>query len=189
MSSNEYLALSKQTGKQMSRIAKVGAKLERAIKSGLAGSEDNVLSRAALSAARRIGGSPGDGAVAIYRDLEMNIAVAREFLSNWEGRSQSSIVLRFRELLMELEKLDSMVGNADPVLMGKMIENLHNVPTEEELFDFKGSGAVMLLAFSSVIVLKLLEIVTWSWLVIIPVGIGAMVMVPALISTFLRTTR
>lgn len=55
--------------------------------------------------------------------------------------------------------------------------------TGKEKYDFKGSSLVMIASFMAVISLRLFEVIMWSWYIVVPVAIIAMVLVPAIIST------
>ena len=55
--------------------------------------------------------------------------------------------------------------------------------TDKVKYEFKGSSAVMLVSFCVVIVLRYFEVMKWSWYIIIPIAIGAMVVIPGFVST------
>ena len=55
--------------------------------------------------------------------------------------------------------------------------------TDKERYEFKGSSLVMVVSFLAVILLRHFEVIKWSWYIVVPVAIAAMVIVPAFIST------
>lgn len=60
---------------------------------------------------------------------------------------------------------------------------------DREKYDFKGSNIVILLVVGIVLFIRYLEIITWSWYFVIPLALGAAVIVAALVSTVRFITR
>jgi hypothetical protein len=55
--------------------------------------------------------------------------------------------------------------------------------TNSEIYEFKGSDIIMLLAFGSVILLRYIEVIKLSWYIVFPLAFGAAVVIPAMIAT------
>lgn len=144
-----------------------------------------------FSTFKSIGGRAGDSALEVYRDLGDNISTVNGFLQRHRDKKRnpgySAIIEQAERLLAELRRLDDLVKQTPPDVMREIKNMINNgrymMSTDEEKYEFKGSSIVMVVSFMGVVALRYFEIIKWSWYIVVPVAIAAMVVIPALVSS------
>ena len=183
--------------RQMKAIGRLEPDIMAAVHTASEVCQDSVFLDDANRTFRSVAGRPGDGALEVYRDLDDNISTVTEFLDRHRNKRDSpgygEVISQAQRLLDSLQRLRQLVEETPPDIM-KAIKNMikhgrYVMSTDEEKYEFKGSSLVMIVSFAAVILLRYFEVITWSWYVVIPVAIAAMVIVPALVSTLRFTKR
>lgn len=178
--------------KQMMKIGKLGADIEPILRMVSQTCPDVTFIDDTFRTFKSIGGKPGDAALEVYRDLEDNICTLNAFLQKYQDKKRNSafsvIIEHAEQLHIELCRLDELVKRTPPDVM-KEIKNMikhgrYMTATDEEKYEFKGSSIVMVASFMSVILLRYFEVIKWSWYIVVPLAIAAMVVITALVSTF-----
>ena len=60
---------------------------------------------------------------------------------------------------------------------------------DKERYDFRGSTALMAVVFAGVLALRYFEVISLSWWVVWPLGLGVAVIAAAFVSTIIHTRR
>jgi len=191
--SQEYDRYSTPLAQQMQRISLVGPRFLEAIRGAeIGGASQQLISDAAVLG-QQLGGQPSDGALEVYRDLDSNLQSTSRFISRWQGASDSGaqrIIQVAREIQRELERMRELVSATPPHVMAEIKRTLTSAfGTDEQRYDFRGSSAVMLFVLVGVLSLRYFEVISLSWWIVLPLGLGAAVVAAAFISTIIRTRR
>lgn len=176
---------------QMMKIARIEPDFVAAVQKTTQTCYDTMFIDDVVRTFNSIGGKPGDAALEVYRDLGENISTLSKFLQRHESKKQnpdySLVIIQVERVLAELKRLDDLVKQT-PIDIMKQIKTTikhgrYITATDKEKYEFKASSFVMLAAFCGVILLRYFEVIRWSWYIVVPIAIGAMVVIPALVST------
>ena len=189
----EYERYSVPLEQQMRRISLVEPRFLEAIRAAEIGGSPAQFLSDAVALGQELSGRPGEGALEVYRDLDSNLQSTREFINRWQGASDSCasrVVEVAREIERELERMRDLVASTPPHVMAEIKRTLTAAyGTEKQRYDFRGSSVVMLLVFVGFLLLRYFEVISISWWVVWPLGLGAAVVVAALISTIIHARR
>ena len=159
--------------------------------------QDRLFVDEASTAFKSVAGRSGDGALEVYRDLGDNIRTMTEFVNRHRTKKDSlgycEVMGQAQRLLDSLQSLSQLIDETPPEIM-KAIKNMikhgrYVTSSDEEKYEFKGNSLVMIATFAAVILLRYFQVISWSWYIVVPVAIAAMVIVPALLSTLRFTKR
>lgn len=193
ISPQEYDRYSTPLAQQMTRISVVGPRFLEAIRAAEFGGTSQQLITDATALGQELAGQPGDGALAVYRDLDSNLQSTRGFVGRWKSASDSGaqrIVQVAREIQRELERMRELVSATPPHVMAEIKRRLTTAfGTDEQRYEFRGSSALMVFVFAGVLALRYFEVISLSWWIVWPLGLGAAVLAAAFVSTIVRTRR
>jgi hypothetical protein len=193
MDATEYDRYSTPLAQQMQRISLVGPRFLEAIRAAQVSGTSHQLLTDAMALGEELGGRPGEGALEVYRDLAANLQSTRRFIGRWQIASDSGgqrVVQVAREIQRELERMAELVSATPPHAMAEIRRRLTTAfGTDEQRFEFRGSTALIVFVFAGVIALRYFEVITLSWWIVWPLGLGAAVIAAALVSTIIHTRR
>lgn len=178
---------------QMRRISLVGPRFLAVIHSAqVTGSSDQLISEA-TNLWQELAGRPGDGALEVYRDLDDNLQSTRSFISRWQDVTDPAskhVIEGATETRQELERMRDLVSSTPPPVMAEIKRRLTDrYGTDSQKYDFRGSSAVMAAIVIGFALLRYFEIITLSWWLVWPLGLGAALIAASLISTIIRARR
>jgi hypothetical protein len=193
ISPQDYDRYSTPLAQQMQRISLVGPRFLEAIRAAQVSGTSQQLVTDAMTLGEELGGRPGEGALEVYRDLAANLQSTRRFIGRWQSASDAGaqrVVQAAREIQRELELMTELVSATPPQVMAEIKRTLTTAfGTDEQRYEFRGSTALMVCVFAAVLALRYFEVITLSWWIVWPLGLGAAVITAALASTIIHTRR
>jgi hypothetical protein len=108
----------------MAKIARLGLKIESRVASAAQSRANRDFIMDAINAFKSVGGTSGDGALEIYRDIDKDIDTMASFLETWQraGFIDSRVLALAKELHSELTKLRGLIKDTPQDMMIKCKE-------------------------------------------------------------------
>ncbi len=109
---------------QMAKIARLGLKIESRVASAAQSRANRDFIMDAINAFKSVGGTSGDGALEIYRDIDRDIDTMASFLEAWQRAvfTDSRVLALAKELHSELTELRGLIKDTPQDMMIKCKE-------------------------------------------------------------------
>jgi len=175
----------------MTVIAHLGPAFLRSVEAASARGQNAALVSAARQLISELNGRPGDGALAVYRDLDSNIEGIEQFLARFESADQEEALIgNAHRIHSALTEMRTLVQNTPPDVMDAIKGRLKaEWGTPDEKYHSSIGTPVMYVATAAVLVARWFGFWPVSWLVVVPAALLAGAVAAAVVSTLIKSVR